>query len=53
MITELERLKKDQREAYRYIRRLKRKGKDTLSYKAHKRALALNPHIRELQAIGG
>jgi len=52
MIT-LERLKRDQREAFRYTRRLKRKGKDSLSYKAHKKALVLSQSIRELQTIGG
>ena len=53
MITELERLKRDQREAFRYTKRLKEKGKDTLSYKINKKALNLNKHIRELQTIGG
>lgn len=52
MITELERLKRDQREAFRYKRRLKEKGKDALSYKINKKALNLNHHIRELQTIG-
>ena len=52
MIT-LERLKRDQREAFRYTRRLKKKGKDSLSYKAHKKALVRNQSIRELQTIGG
>ena len=52
MIT-LEQLKRDQREAFRYQRRLKKKGKDSLSYKAHKKALALSHPIRELQTIGG
>ena len=53
MITELERLKRDQREALRYKRPLKKRVKDSLSYKAYKRALDLNQPIRELQTIGG
>ncbi len=53
MITSIEQLKRDQREAFRYKRRLKKKGKDSLSYKAHKKALALSQSIRELQTIGG
>jgi len=52
MITS-ERLKRDQREAFRYKKRLKDKGKDNLAFKMNKKAINLTHHIRELQTIGG
>ena len=53
MITELNRLKRDYKEAIHYKRRLKSRGKDTLAYKINKKALGLKQHIRELNNIGG
>ena len=52
MITS-ERLKKDQREAFRYKRRLREKGKDGKAFRMGKKAINLTHHIRELQTIGG
>ena len=52
MIT-FERLKKDQREAFRYKRRLREKGKDGKAFRMGKKAINLTHHIRELQTIGG
>jgi cell fate (sporulation/competence/biofilm development) regulator YmcA (YheA/YmcA/DUF963 family) len=45
---QIERLKKDQKEAVYYQKKLKRKGKDVLAYKMQKKIEFLNRHIEDM-----
>ena len=53
MVIQIERLKKDQREALYYQRRLKKRGKDVLAYKMQKKIEYLNQQIKDINQLGG
>ncbi len=53
MVIQIERLKKDQREALYYQRRLKKRGKDILAYKMQKKIEYLNQQIKDINQLGG
>tara|TARA_B100000780_G_scaffold195638_1_gene138049 strand:+ start:5428 stop:5598 length:171 start_codon:yes stop_codon:yes gene_type:complete len=48
MHVQIERLKKDQKEAVYYQKKLKRKGKEVLAYKMQKKIEFLNRHIEDM-----
>jgi hypothetical protein len=53
MVIQIERLKKDQREALYYQRRLKKRGKDILAYKMQKKIEYLSQQIKDINQLGG
>ena len=48
MHVQIERLKKDQKEAIYYQKKLKRKGKEILAYKMQKKIEFLNRHVEDM-----
>ncbi len=53
MHVQIERLKKDQREAIYYQRKLKKKGKDILAYKMGKKIQYLSHFIDQMDSVKG
>lgn len=53
MHVQIERLKKDQKEAIYYQKKLKRKGKDVLAYKMQKKIEYLNKYIEDMASVQG
>jgi|TARA_B110000908_G_scaffold83746_1_gene100194 hypothetical protein len=53
MDVQIERLRKDQREAIYYQKKLKRKGKDTLAYKIGKKIEYMSQYIEQMDSIKG
>jgi len=53
MHVQIERLRKDQREAIYYQKKLKRKGKDDLAYKIGKKVAYMSQFIEEMDSVKG
>lgn len=51
--TQVERLKKDQKEALYYQRRLVKQGKQVLAYKMQKKIEFIKQHIEDMTLIQG
>jgi hypothetical protein len=53
MVTQIERLKKDEKEAIYYQKRLMKKGKKVLAYKMQKKIEFIKQHIEDMILIQG
>ena len=53
MHVQIERLRKDYREAIYYQRKLKKKGKNTLAYKMGKKIEYLSQYIEQMDSVKG
>jgi hypothetical protein len=51
MVIQVERLKKDEKEALYYQRKLIKKGKNVLAYKMQKKIEDIKQHIEEMSTV--